>query len=83
MFPSPGPPRITSTITQGSSEPTRYETCIRLRPGPEEAVMTRIPVDAAPYTMLMAATSLSCLRKRAAHLRQIQRGGLCNFHWQA
>ena len=64
MLPSPGPPRITSTITAGSSDPARYEipSCIRESPGPEEPVITRSPADAAPYTMLMAATSLSACR---------------------
>ena len=34
-------------------------SCIRLMPGPEDADITRMPADAAPYTMLMADTSLS------------------------
>src|SRR5215469_2367013 len=48
-------------MTPGSSAPAMYErpSCIRLSPGPEDAVITRAPAAAAPYTMLMAATSLS------------------------
>ena len=32
-------------------------SCFRLMPGEEEDVMARMPVPAAPYTMLMAASS--------------------------
>ncbi len=48
-------------MTHGNSDPARYEmpSCIRLSPGPDEAVITRAPVEAAPYTMLMDAISLS------------------------
>ena len=50
MFPRPGPPRITSTTTAGTSEPMMYEmpSIIRLTPGLEEEVITRAPVQAAP-----------------------------------
>ena len=38
-------------------------SCFREMPGLEEDVMTRAPVPAAPYTMLIAASSLSACRK--------------------
>ena len=50
MFPRPGPPRITSTTTHGTSEQAIYEkpSCIRLMPGLDDDVMARTPVHAAP-----------------------------------
>jgi hypothetical protein len=36
---------------------------MRLMPGPEEEVMARVPVQAAPQIMLIPATSLSHCRK--------------------
>ena len=47
-----GPPRCTSTITQGVSVPTAYPTfsCIRLMPGPDVAVIASAPVHDAPIT---------------------------------
>ena len=52
------------TMTQGSSAPAMYviPSCFRLMPGEEEEVMARMPAPAAPYTMLMAATSDSDCR---------------------
>jgi len=60
-LPSPGPPRIISTITIGNSAPAAYETpsCIKLIPGLEEAVIALTPPLAAPKSILIAATSLS------------------------
>ena len=53
------------TITAGSSEAAIKESasCIRLMPGLDEEVMARSPTAAAPYTMLMAAISLSACMK--------------------
>ncbi len=50
MFPRPGPPRIMSTRTTGTSEQAMYDSpsCIRLMPGPEDEVITRTPAQAAP-----------------------------------
>ena len=49
------------TMTAGSSRAARKErpSCLRLMPGDEELVMARMPVAAAPRTMLMEAISLS------------------------
>ena len=70
MLPSPGPARMISAITAGSSAPARYEipSAFRLMPGPDDAVMARRPVVAAPNTMLIAASSLSAwtMRRPAA-----------------
>ena len=65
MLPKPGPPRIMFTMTTGSSAPAIYviPSCLRLMPGEEEEVITRAPQPAAPYAMLIAATSLSACRK--------------------
>ena len=38
-------------------------SCFRATPGEEEEVMARMPEAAAPYTMLMAASSLSAWTK--------------------
>ena len=61
MPPSPGPARIISTMTPGSSEPAMYEipSCLRDMPGPEDEVMARAPVAEAPSSMFMAPISLS------------------------
>jgi hypothetical protein len=52
-------------MTHGNSDPAMYDmpSCIRLSPGPDEALITRMPADDAPYTMLMAETSLSACKK--------------------
>ena len=65
MFPKPGPPRTTSTTTTGSSVQEIYDkpSCIRLTPGLELEVIVRLPVQAAPYTILMAPSSLSACTK--------------------
>ena len=69
MFPRPGPPRMMSTMTIGSSEPAAYDTpsIIRLMPGPEDPVMVLSPAEEVPYSMLMAASSLSACRKVPPH----------------
>ena len=50
MFPSPGPARMMSTTTAGSCAPARYEmpSDFRLMPGPDDPVIVRRPVAAAP-----------------------------------
>src|ERR1017187_3692330 len=46
-------------------------SCIRLMPGPLEAVMQRTPAAAPPYSILMAATSLSaCTNTPPARRRE-------------
>ena len=60
MVPRPGPPRLTFTTRHGSSAQAMYDSpsCIRLIPGLDEEVIALAPAPAAPYTMLMAASSL-------------------------
>ena len=48
-------------------------SCMSEMPGPDELVMTRVPVAAAPSTMLMLANSLSACRNVAPTLRQSPR----------
>ena len=57
----PGPPRCTLTYTMGTRALAQklMPSLIRLMPQEEELVMARVPVPAAPYTILMDATSLS------------------------
>ena len=57
----PGPPRCTFTYTMGTRALAQKLTpsLMRLMPQELELVMARVPVPAAPYTMLMDATSLS------------------------
>ena len=52
------------TMTAGSSAPIMYDmpSCLRLIPGLDEDVITRAPAPAAPYTIFIAATSLSACR---------------------
>ena len=51
-------------MTPGKSEPAMYEIPSPLSeiPGLDEDVIARAPADAAPYTMLIAAISLSACR---------------------
>ena len=53
------------TMTHGTSAPAIVEmpSCFSEMPGLEEEVMTRAPAPPAPYTMLIAASSLSACRK--------------------
>jgi hypothetical protein len=46
---------------------------------PDDAVITRTPAEAAPYTMLMEAVFALGLHERAADFRKIQRGGFGDF----
>jgi len=50
MFPRPGPPRMTSTSTIGTSEAAMYDrpSAIRLTPGLDDDVIVRAPAQAAP-----------------------------------
>ena len=52
---------MTFTTTPGSRAPIMYESpsSIRLKPGDEVKVVARRPAAPAPYSMLMAATSLT------------------------
>ena len=54
-----------STSTQGTCDAAMYDmpSIMRDTPGLDEDDITRAPVQAAPYTMLIAATSLSACRK--------------------
>ena len=63
--PVDGPVRWTLTITQGVSVHTARPrfSIIRLKPGPEVAVMDLAPVQAAPRIEAMAAISSSICRK--------------------
>ena len=65
MLPRPGPPRITSTKTPGSSAPIMYErpSSIRLKPGEEVKVSEGSPAAPQPYIRFTAATSLTACRK--------------------
>jgi hypothetical protein len=53
------------TMTAGSSQAAKKEipSCLRLIPGLEEEVIARTPTMLAPYTMFMAAISLSAWTK--------------------
>ena len=51
----------------------------RAMPGLEEEVMERVPMEAAPYTMLTEATSDSPWTKNAAHLGHTAGKILRNF----
>ena len=56
-----GPPRITSTTTQGISAYIPYPrcSCMRLKPGPLVAVIARRPASDAPSTAPSDAISSS------------------------
>ena len=56
-----GPPRITSTITQGTSASTANPmcSCMRVNPGPLVAVMALDPAREAPITAAREAISSS------------------------
>ena len=59
--PVEGPPRCTFTMTQGVSvmAPKPMFSGIRLKPGPEVAVIERAPAQEAPSTEAMLASSSS------------------------
>ncbi len=59
--PVEGPPRITSTMTQGICAMVAKPiiSCIRLKPGPEVAVSALAPARLAPHTAAMEAISSS------------------------
>jgi len=63
--PVDGPPRMTSTITQGicaiAAKP--IISCIRLKPGPDVAVSAFLPASEAPQTAAMLAISSSIWMK--------------------
>jgi hypothetical protein len=65
MLPRPGPPRITSTTTPGSSAPIMYDrpSSMRLKPGDEVKVKEGRPAAPAPYITLIAVTSLTAWTK--------------------
>ena len=56
-----GPPRMTSTMTQGicAMEAKPIISCMRLKPGPEVAVSALAPAREAPQTAAMLAISSS------------------------
>jgi len=60
-WPVLGPERWTLTITQGVSVIIAYPilSCIKLKPGPEVAVIERRPPQEAPITAETAAISSS------------------------
>ena len=62
--PVDGPPRITSTITQGICDIAAKPiiSCMRLNPGPEVAVSAFSPAREAPHTAEMLAISSSIWR---------------------
>ena len=64
-IPVVGPPRCTSTITQGVSVPIAYPTCscMRLTPGPLVAVIAFFPVHDAPITAASELISSSIWMK--------------------
>ena len=64
-MPVEGPPRMTSTTTQGASimaARPRF-SCLSEKPGPEVAVMARAPPMEAPVTAAMEAISSSIWMK--------------------
>ena len=63
MLPSPGPPRITLTITPGTSAQhiAEIDSCISAIPQEDDEVIAFVPVVPAPITMLMEASSLSAV----------------------
>ena len=63
--PVDGPPRITSTITQGTwaIEAKPMFSCISEKPGPEVAVSALVPASEAPMTAAIEAISSSIWMK--------------------
>lgn len=65
-MPVEGPPRITLTITTGTSAamPRPMDSIISDRPGPEVTVIDGTPPNEPPSTMLMEDNSSSAITSR-------------------
>ena len=81
MLPSPGPPRMTFTMTPGTSAPIMYESpsSIRLKPGDDVNVIERRPAAAAAVHHVDRRDLADRLHEDAVELRQELRHQLGPF----